>query len=226
MKAIKFIMLFATVAMLNAQNNSNLELEKQKLKQAYAYADNMMAVNALHSIIALEGTQSIYKDSLAFTYFDARKFISCFLVTNDILSYKSNNVQILEMNAISLESMGAVDKAAESYSKLLAQTNNNYHAYKLAGLYYTLNKTEEALVTIQKAIQLPNNETIKINFQVNKNFNQEVDLLAAIYYLEGVLNSSMEKPAKAKASFERAIQIFPDFVLAKTKLDELNSVKE
>lgn len=226
MKAIKFLTLFLAVNVLNAQNNSNLDFEKQKLKQAYAYADNVMAVSALHSIIALEGPQSTYKDSLAFTYFDARKFISCFLVTNDILSYKPDNLQILEMNAISLESMGAIDKAAESYSKLLAKTNNNFHAYKLAGLYYSLNKPNEALAAAQKAAQLPDNKTITITFQVNKNYNQEVDLVAAIYYLEGILYTSLEKGTQAKASFERAIQIFPDFVLAKTKLDELNSVKE
>lgn len=226
MKAIKFLILFLAVTTLNAQNNSNLELEKQKLKQAYAYADNNMAVNALHSIIAIEGAQSTYKDSLAFTYFDARKFISCFLVTNDILSYKPDNLQILEMNAISLESMGAIDRAAEAYAKLLAKTDNNFHAYKLAGLYYSLNKPNEALAAVQKAVQLPDNKTITISFQVNKNYNQEVDLKAAIYYLEGILYTTLEKSNQAKASFERAIQIFPDFVLAKTKLDELNSVKE
>jgi len=135
-------------------------------------------------------------------------------------------LDLLEMNAISLESMGATEKAAEAYQNLFTKTNNNYHAYKLAGLQFGLGKFEDAYASIKKSDKLPDDGSVKITFQVNKNYNQNVDLKAAIAYLEGIIATNLSKNAEAKLSFERALKLFPEFVLAKTKLDALNAEKK
>ncbi len=219
---ISFLIAGATVA----QTANSVALEQQKLKQALSFGDKSVAANAMYSIIMLEGPQSVYKDSLAYLYYNDRNYISCFLVTNEILKRKPDHLEFLEMNAISLESMGATEKAAEAYQKLFAKTNNNYHAYNLAGLQFGLNKFEEAYASIKKADKLPDDGTTKITFQVNKNYNQEVGLKAAIAYLEGIIELNLNKKAEAKLSFERAVKLFPEFVLAKTKLDALNAEKK
>jgi len=220
-----FSILLATSIM--AQSTTNLELEKQKLKLALSYNDKDVAASSMYSIISLEGENSTYKDSLAYLYFNDAKYISCFLITNDILKNKPENIELLEMNAISVESMGALDKAAEVYTRLLAKTNNNYHAYKIAGLQVANKKLEEAYASIKKADQLPDNGKVKVTFKVNKSFNQNVDLKAAIAYLQGIIELNLEKVPEAKLSFMRAVNLFPDFVLAKSKLTTLeNSEKK
>ena len=211
-------LIFTTFAI--GQANS-LELEKEKMKQALAFGDKTVATNAMYNIIAAEGAMSTYKDSLAYLYFNSRNYVSCFLVTNDIISRKPENLELLEMNAISLESMGALEKASEAYANLLAKTSNNYHGYKLAGLQFGAKKFDEALVTIKKADQLPDDGAIKVNFQVNKNYNQNVDLKAAIAYLEGMISLGLKKDKEAITAFERAVKVFPDFVLAKSKITTL-----
>ncbi|MBE0422456.1 MAG: hypothetical protein IBX66_00790 [Lutibacter sp.] len=223
MKRIFTIISFVIAAAAVAQNNGSVEFEQQKIKQALSYGDKNVATNAMYSMIMLEGPKSVYKDSLAYLYFNDRNYISCFLVTNDILKSKPDHLEFLEMNAISLESMGATEKAAEAYQKLFSKTNNNYHAYNLAGLQFGLNKFEEAYATIKKADKLPDDGQVKITFQVNKNYNQNVDLKAAIAYLEGIIAQNLNKNNEAKLSFERAIKLYPEFVLAKTKLDALNA---
>lgn len=209
-----------------AQTANGVAFEQQKMKQALAFGDKTVAANAMYSIILLEGPKSVYKDSLAYLYFNDRNFISCFLVTNDILKNNPGNLDLLEMNAISLESMGATEKAAEAYQNLFTKTNNNYHAYKLAGLQFGLGKFEDAYASIKKSDKLPDDGSVKITFQVNKNYNQNVDLKAAIAYLEGIIATNLSKNAEAKLSFERALKLFPEFVLAKTKLDALNAEKK
>lgn len=226
MKRIFTIISFVIAAAAMAQTANGVAFEQQKLKQALEFGDKTVAANAMYSIILMEGPKSVYKDSLAYLYFNERNFISCFLVTNDILKNKPENLDFLEMNAISLESMGATEKAVESYQNLLAKTNNNYHAYKLAGLQFAMNKFEDAFVSIKKADKLPDDKTVKITFQVNKNYNQQVDLKAAIAYLEGIIAENLTKKNEAKISFERAIKLYPEFVLAKTKLDALNAEKK
>lgn len=226
MKRIFLIISLFIAGAAMAQTVNNVALEQQKLKQALSYGDKNVAANAMYSIIMLEGPQSVYKDSLAYLYYNDRNFISCFLVTNEILKTKPEHLEFLEMNAISLESMGATEKAAEAYLKLFAKTNNNYHAYKLAGLQFGLNKFEAAYVSIKNADKLTDDGTTKITFQVNKNYNQEVGLKAAIAYLQGIIELNLNKNAEAKISFERAIKLFPEFVLAKSKLETLNVEKK
>ncbi|MGV8947110.1 MAG: tetratricopeptide repeat protein [Lutibacter sp.] len=219
-----FAIIFCLVAVSAvAQTTNSVELEQQKLKLALAYADKTVAANTMYSIIMLEGPKSVYKDSLAYLYFNDRNYISCFLVTNEVLKDKPNHLEFLEMNAISLEAMGATEKGVEAYEKLFAKTNNNFHAYKIAGMQFSMNKFEEAYATIKKADKLPDDGTGKITFQVNKNFNQNIDLKAAIAYLEGIIAENLNKKAEAKLSFERAIKLSPEFVLAKSKLDALNA---
>ena len=225
MKNLIYLITFVIATSSVAQTNG-VEIEKQKLKQALVYGDKSIAVTSMYSIIAVEGAQSIYKDSLAYLYFDARKYLSCFLVANDVLSYKPDNIDLMEMSAISLESMGALDKASETYSNLLAKTNNNYHAYKLAGLQMTLKKLDEAYATIKKADQMADTGKMKITFQVNKSYSEDVDLKAAIAYLEGIIALNLEKEPEAKLCFERAIKVFPNFVLAKNQLSTIETPKE
>ncbi|HEY9168644.1 MAG TPA: hypothetical protein VIN72_04080 [Lutibacter sp.] len=223
MKNLIYIFTFVIATTAFSQTTNGVAFEQQKMKQALAFGDKTVAANAMYSIILMEGPKSVYKDSLAYLYFNDRNYISCFLVTNDILKNNPGNLDLLEMNAISLESMGATERAAEAYANLLAKSNSNFHAYKLAGLQFSINKFEEAYAIIKKADKLPDDGTTKISFQVNKNYNEQVGLKAAIAYLEGIIALKLNKNNEAKLSFERAIKLFPEFVLAKTKLDALNA---
>lgn len=223
---IYIVALLITTSIL-AQTTSNIELQQQKIKLALSYNDKDAAAAAMYSIIAIEGEQSTYKDSLAYMYFNDAKYISSFLVTNDILKNKPDNLELLEMNAISVENMGALEKAVEVYSNLLAKTKNNYHAYKLATLQVATKKFVDAYKSIKGADLLEDTGEIKVNFQVNKNYNQSVDLKAAIAYLEGIILLNLNKQTEAKLSFMRAVNLFPDFVLAKSKISTIeNSEKK
>ncbi len=226
MKNLIYILTFIITTSVVAQQNTTIAFEKSKLQLAKSYSDENVIASAIYNIIALEGPQSTYKDSLAYIYFNKRNFVSCFLVTNDLLKSKPDHLALLEMNAVSLESMGALDKALEAYEKIFTITNDNYQGYKLASIQFRMNKNEDAYGTIKKADQLSGDDTLKVTFQVNQNYSQNVDLKASIAYLEGLIAQSLEKTSEAKLSFERAIKLFPDFVLAKSKLEIINAQEQ
>ena len=223
-----YITISALLAFLSfyAQNTPDISLDKAVLKQALRYNDENIAVNSLYNIIAKEGETSIYKDSLAYLYFSGRKYSSCFMVCTDILSRDGNKQDILEMQAVSLESIGAIDKAAQVYAKLVMKSNNNFHAYKLAILYFSLKKYDEATKAIQKAQELKDDGTVKVKYAVNKNYNQQVSLLAAIANLKGLIEYEQGKNELAKASFQKAVDLQADFVLAKENLTAVIEGKE
>lgn len=218
-KYIFALTLVLTTSMIIAQDAKDITLDKEVMRQALAYGDNEIAVNSIYNIIAKEGANSSYKDSLAYLYFGGRKYTSCFMVCKDILSRNKDKQEILEMQAISLESLGVLDKAAQSYALLVSKSNNNYHAYKLANLYYAQKKNKEALAAIKKAETLEDTGKIKITTPVNKNLNQQVSLKSAIANLKGLIQFAMEDFKAAEVSFLKAVELEPDFKLAKENID-------
>ncbi len=223
-----YITLSALLAFVSfyAQDTNNTVLDKAIMKQALLYGDDIIATNSIYNIIAKEGVTSVYKDSLAYLYFNGRKYTSCFMVCTDILSRDGNKQNILQMQAVSLENIGAIDKAAQVYAKLVIKSNDNYHAYKLANLYFALKKFDESYKAIQKAQQLKDNGKIKVSYAVNKNYNQQVSLLAAISNLKGLIEFEQNKMDLAKASFKKAIELQADFVLAKENLQAVIEGKQ
>lgn len=222
---IRILIIVGFISSVAFGQSDNMLTQQKIIKQAIAFGDLNTATNAMYNIIASEGPQSSYKDSLAYLYFNNRNYVSCYLVTNDIIKNKPNNTELLEMNAISLESMGANEKAIEAYENLLSKDKNNFFAYKIASLKNALKKYDEAYAAINNAEQLPDNGTIKVSFQVNQNYTQQINLKAAIPFLRGVIEMNLNKNADAKVSFEKALQLFPDFALAKSKLTTLDSKK-
>jgi len=223
-----YITLSALLAFVSfyAQDTNDITLDKAIMKQALLYGDNTIATNSLYNIIVKEGANSVYKDSLAYLYFSGRKYSSCFMVCTDILSRDGNKQDILEMQAVSLEGLGAIDKAAQVYAKLVTKSNNNYHAYKLANLYFAVKKFDESYKAVQKAQQLKDEGTIKVTYAVNKNYNQQVSLLAAISNLKGLIEFEQGKNELAKASFKKAVELDSEFVLAKENLQAVIEGKQ
>lgn len=225
MKKFLSIVVVGLIAFNSFSQGSNTEAiktEKEVIRNAKAMGDPSVATYSMYKLIALEGANSTYKDSLAYIYFSSRKYGSCFLMANEVLKRDPKNQAILELKAISLESLGAIDKAMESYGELFALSNNNYHGYSLAKLQLAMKKNEEAYATIKKVASLNDSGNYKVTFTINQNHTQQVELLAAIPYLQGLIEEQLEKPAEAKLSYEKALKIQSDFVLAKEKLEILN----
>jgi tetratricopeptide (TPR) repeat protein len=142
-------------------------------------------------------------------------------MADEVIKRDPDHLEMLEIKAASLESLGAIDKSAEAYDQLFARSNNNFHGYNLAKLQFSLKKYEEAYKTIQEVEKLNDTGKYKITFSINANHVQQVELLAAIPYLKGLIEEELQKKPEAKVSYEKALKIQPDFVFAKERLEGL-----
>jgi len=217
-----FVSLIGFSVLAQSGNAETIKIEKEIISNAKAMGDASVATYSMYKLIALEGANSTYKDSLAFIYFSSRKYGSCFLMANEVLKRDPKNEPILEIKAISLESLGAIDKSLEAYAELFELSENNYHGYTAAKLQLAMKQYPEAYTTIKKVEGLNDSGNYKVTFNINQNHTQQVELLAAIPYLKGLIEEALEKPTDAKLSYNKALKIQPDFVLAKEKLDLLN----
>jgi len=218
-----FLSLMFTFLSVNAQNSKSeaIALEKQIVSMAKNIGDPNVATLSMYKLIALEGENSTYKDSLAYVYFSSRRYAPCFMMATEVLKRDPNHLEMLELKAISLETLGAFDKAIDTYKQLFAITNNNLHGYNLAKLQFSAKKYDDSFKTVQKIEKLNDSGKFKVTFTINQNHNQQVELLAAIYYLKGLNAIELNQKPVAKSSFEKAVKIQPDFVFAKESLEKL-----
>jgi len=218
-----FIVLMALLSFYigssQSSNSEAIKVEKQVLDFARNVGDPEVAVNSLYKLIALEGENSTYKDTLAYIYFSGRKYAPTFMMTTEVLKREPDHMEMLEMNAISLESLGALEKAAEVYTVLLEKTKNNYQGYTLANVYFKMKKFDEAYVAIKNTETLNDEGKYQVTFAINQNHTQQVELLAAIPYLKGLIEIQLKNNEGAKTSFTQALKVQPDFVLAKENLE-------
>jgi len=223
MKYVVVLILIFTFNSIHAQNDKSelITLEKQVLKKAKMIGDPSVASASMYRLIVLEGKNSTYKDSLAYIYFSARKYAPCFMITTEVLERDPKHVEMLEMKGISLEALGALEKSEEVYEQLLPLTNNNFHGYTLAKLQYSLKKYEEAYITIKNTEKLNDSGKYMVTYSINQNHTQQVELLAAIAYMKGLIEVELDQKTSAKVSFEKALKIQSDFVFAKESIEEL-----
>ena len=204
-----------------SSNEEAIAIEKKIIAKAKRIGDPEVASYSMYKLIALEGENSTYKDSLAYMYYSAGKYGSCFMMANEVLKRDPKHRTILEIKGSSLESLGALDKAMEVYQELFAITNNNYHGYNLAKLQLSIKKFDEAYATIKKVEGINDTGNIMVTFSINQAHTQQIELLAAIPYLRGLIEEELNKMDDAKISYQKALKIEPKFVLAKENLDKL-----
>lgn len=195
---------------------ANIELSNHKkiVTQALTYNDAQTAISSMHYIVALEGEKSTYKDSLAITYFNIGNYISSHLLAKELLVSKPYNIQLLEINAVSLQNLNATKDAIDAYEILFSKTKNMAHGYQLAMLQYGIKRLAEAQNTIQQTIQTEDIEKAYIQFAIDKTKNQNVPLKAASYNLQGLIAFELKDNTKAKQAFDEALKIMPEFALA------------
>jgi tetratricopeptide (TPR) repeat protein len=219
MKKQILILLVAVIGTATAQKNkikeNTIDFDKIVYKNALKYNDASTAINSIHTIIAKEGENSVYKDSLAILYYKANNFASSYLVSEELLKVKPQDVTLLEINAISLQNLGDNKRAISAFEKLFAQTKNQLHGYQLAVLQMDLKRLSEASTSINQSLLCEELKDVQLQFSISKNQVQNVPFKAALYNLKGLIANELKDTETAKKSFEEALAIFPEFMLAK-----------
>lgn len=201
----------------------NLTIYKNALK----YNDFQTAVYAAQSIVATEGENSTFKDSLALLYYNTNNAVSCHLMCKELLVKKPADQTLLELNAVCLSKIGSALDAIGAYETLFTVSKNRYHGYKLAQLQYEIKRLAESMITINTC--LTKTEEIKkgtVAFKTEKGEAQEVPLDAAIYNLKGLVSYELKDETTAKASFDEALKLYPEFETAKANKASIEALEK
>ncbi len=203
-----------------------LRLEKNIYQEAIENHDLITAQVAGYHIIALEGSKSSYLDSLAFLYFKQHNFLSCLNVSDKILKNESK-LPILELKAISLESLNNIKGAITAYEEILKLKKEAIVAYKLAELQERLKRSAEAYSTLKTAENWPFPKEAYITFPgQKKGAIQNVPFKAAYYNLMAKTSYDLHNYDMALKYYDDALKIFPKFYIANQNKQVIALLKE
>jgi tetratricopeptide (TPR) repeat protein len=201
-----------TKKVLNMQDQSAYQL-------AMRYNDFESAKNKLYNLIVRNPEDLRYPELLGSLYFDNGMSTSAALVALDILAVNEKSIGSLEIAAYSLEQLGALDQALPHFERLFLLTGDNFSLYKSGFIQYNLKKYQEALNSINMLVKNAKSEE-KIGFPVSQTETQEIGMKAAALNLKGMVYLDQGSKAEAKTAFEEAIQLEPNFNLAKENLQK------
>ncbi len=199
-----------TKKVLNIQDQSAYQL-------AIRYNDFQAAKDKLFSLIIRNPEDLRYPELLGSLYFENEMATSAALVALDILQVNDKSIGSLEIAAFSLEQLGALDRALPHFERLYLLTGDNFSLYKSAFIQYNLKKYQEALNSVNMLSKNTKPED-KIGFPVSQTETQEIGMKAAALNLKGMIYLDQGSKAEAKTAFEEAIQLEPNFNLAKENL--------
>lgn len=201
--------------------DSQFQFYRTIYEQGLRYNDLNTSTQALHAMIALHPDEKTLLDSLAMVYFQRGAWGQCALVATDVMKTEPNKPSMLELRAVSYQSLGMPMESLKDFETLYPLTKNPYHLYEIASLQFSVRRYGECETTL---IQLLGDESIKdkkLVLGTGQN-QQEVPMPAACLNMRGVLDLEQGKPETAKAYLEAAIKIMPDFALAKNNLAAAN----
>jgi len=190
----------------------------RKYALASQWNDFAVAKDALYDLIIENPSNDSLLFTLAYFYYENRQHAPALLVSLDLLARSPKNLNYLEIAAVSGEALGVLDKALQNYETIYLLTSNVNSLYKIAFLQYDLKRFGESLTNADILLSKAEVDTEKVYFTDQENKSKEYPMKVAVLNLKGMIQLEQNDKAAAKKSFEDALALAPDFVLAKQNL--------
>lgn len=201
----------------SSDSDAQFQLYRSIYEQGLRYNDLNTSTQALHAMIALRPEEKTLLDSLAMVYFQRGAWSQCAIVSTDALKNEPNKPSMLELRAISYQSLGMPKESLADFETLYPLTQNPYHLYEIAGLQYSIRRYGECEASLIKLLGDESIKDKKLPLGTGKQ-RQDVPMIAACLNMRGVLDLEQGKKESALTYLEAAIKIMPDFALANNNL--------
>lgn len=219
-------LLFGTNA-LSAQNTVSsdpFDVQARFYRLALRNYDLQAATVAIYNMLAIKPERTDLNDSLALLYFAGERFAQASILGEEIIKSDPKRKDMLELVAVSKQNLGMIKEALANYETLYAIEKSVYYLYQIATLQYQLKRYGECIASLDQIIANPEAEKQKVNIRV-QNGGQEVPMKAAALNVKGICAMELNQEEAAKENFNKALQIYPDFALAKGNLEQIGKAK-
>jgi tetratricopeptide (TPR) repeat protein len=189
------------------------------------YYDLNAASSALYHAMVLKPERKDLKDSLASIYFAGDRFLQANLLGEELLKENPKRMDMLEMVAVCKQSLGMPKESLADYEILHKETKNVIHLYQIATLQYQLKRIGECTTSLDQIIADPAAAKQMVSIRNPNQPTQNVPVKAAAYNVKGIVALELNQSDNAKLAFAQALEIAPDFTLAKSNMTMMDRNK-
>lgn len=214
---------FCTAVLLaacNQPNSGNTKQLESLYKRSYDLKDVPTAITAVHMILQQDSTHYL-RDSLPGMYLVSQNIEACFATTEEALKRKPNDEELLKYKLLCLEQMGKADDLLKLATSLYNKTNKAEYLYKMASVQLVSGDFETATTTINGMMDKYKTTSDSVDIFIDQSQSQKVPLIAACWNMRGYVHIQTQKYQQAAEAYQKAIQLFPDFVMARRNLQQL-----
>ncbi|MFM7022061.1 MAG: tetratricopeptide repeat protein [Flavobacteriales bacterium] len=226
-KLLLFTLVLLTSLSFGQKKNKNItpppvNTDSIVFHTALNVGDTATAIQSLYQINAKNQNNIDNLYLLASLYFQRKKYDQCTNVCNMILNIDNKHLKTLQLLAVCFQQDDNASGAVLVYNKLDSIEPKAFNKYQIATIMYEKKKFQEALIYLGSIISdtLSAPETMNMTFQNNNKqyVSQNVSTKAAAYNMAGYILMSNGDMDRSKMFFQKALEIQPDFQLAKGNL--------
>jgi tetratricopeptide (TPR) repeat protein len=200
--------------------NASAENLQKLYKTSYDLKDIPTAITAVQ-LLLLQDSSSTLRDSLPSMYLAVQNIDACLATTEDALKRHPENEEFSKYKMLCLEQVGKADELYDLAKTLYDKTGKAEYIYKIASVQLVTNKFDEASKTINSMMEKYKNTKDSVDIFIDQAQSQRVPIIAACWNMKGFLYIQTQKYQQAGEAYQKAIQTFPDFVMARRNLQQL-----
>jgi tetratricopeptide (TPR) repeat protein len=209
-----------TITACNRNNPTNSDELKTLYKKSYDLKDIQTAITAVQLILVKDSANDL-RDSLPSMYFAVQNIDACLVSTEASLKRKPADEELLKYKMLCLEQLGKADELLVLSSDLYKKTGKVEYLYKSVSVQLVQGNFDVATKSIDAMMEKYKTSADSVDMIVGEGQNQRVPILAACWNMRGYVYIQNQKYQQAAEAYQKAIQIFPDFVMARRNLQQL-----
>lgn len=214
-------MISAAVALAACNQPKSNVAELEKLyKKSIDLKDVPTAITAVQMILVQDSTNGL-RDSLPELYFAVNNVDACLKTTEDALSRKPEDEDLLQYKLLCLEQLDRLDEQFALSKKLYEKTHKAQYIYKVASVQLLTGNLKDAAETLDTIMDRYKDSKDSIDVFYDQARSQRVPVTAAAWNMRGYMYIQMQQFQKAQEAYVKSVQTYPDFILPRRALQEL-----
>ena len=134
---------------LGGNTDPAVEQYKKTYDMAMKYGDYSSATQSVYGMISADTANQGLKDTLANLFFARGLYQQCILLANEIYKKHPDNDRMLELLAVSEQSLGNDKEALDYYEKLYSEKKQLSYLYQMVILQFDLKRIGECSESIE-----------------------------------------------------------------------------
>lgn len=218
------ILITVTCSCLFAQTfEQDLEKHNRKLlEQALESGDFNTAIAAVQSLITMQQRNVSLYDTLVSLYLASDNNQGVMYNTKRIIDLDPTNLKALDNHANAAKNLKQYGEAITTYNRLYQLKKNTKYLYEIATQYHAAKDEATAQKVMEQIINSPDSKKDSITMFVAEGISMKAPVLAVTYNYLGYLSFSKGKKEDARYYYQKALEVFPNFILATNNLENLD----